>query len=139
MNVYDNLGVRPAITPESSEFWNATATGELIVEYCRQCELHIFPPRSVCRRCQTRSLEWKTIEPPGIIYSYTVNHHPWIPDLNDSYAIALVEFPKYSNVRFLGRLVGFDGEPSIGDLVDFSCESAFGDLHRPYFTPWLES
>jgi uncharacterized OB-fold protein len=134
----DTLGVKPAIGPESEPFWKAAAAGELVVEMCMRCGLHVFPPRGVCRRCHSREMDWVTLEPPGVIYSSTVNHNAWAPDVDAVYAIALVEFPRFSGVRFVGFVDGFDGEPPIDALVDYGFHVTSNGLHRLHFTPWTD-
>jgi uncharacterized OB-fold protein len=130
------LGVRPAITPETEPFWKAAAHGELLVERCTSCGLHVFPPRGLCRNCRSRTMEWVAVEPPGVLYSVTENHNAWSPDVETSYVVALVEFPEYSGIRFVGIAEGFDGVPEIGTLVDFGFHPALDGLARLHFTPW---
>ena len=134
----DTLGVRPAITPETEPFWKAAARGELVVEMCMRCGRHVFPPRGVCRRCHSRQMDWVALEPPGVIYSATINHNAWAPEVEAVYAIALVEFPRFSGVRFVGYVDGFDGEPPIGAPVDFGFHLTSGGLHRLHFTRWSD-
>ena len=132
----DTLGVRPAIGPETAPFWKAAARGQLVVEMCMRCGLHLFPPRGVCRRCHSREVDWVALEPPGVIYSSTVNYNAWAPGVEAIYAIGLVEFPRFSGVRFVGYVDGFDGEPPIGALVDFGFHLTSAGLHRLHFTRW---
>jgi uncharacterized OB-fold protein len=42
----------------------------------------------------------------GTVYSFTVNHQRWLPDLEVPYALVLVEFPDHPGVRVMGRLRG---------------------------------
>lgn len=128
-------GVRPAISAETQPFWDALANGEIIVEQCPNCALHNFPPRGLCRRCLHRGMDRLVVEPPGVIYSYTVNHHPWSPG-NGIYAIAIVELPRYSGIRFVGFIDGLDREPRIGESVGFGISESLDGLPRIYFTPW---
>lgn len=129
------LGVRPAIFPESRPFWDAAAQGRLVVEKCKHCALHIFPPRGVCRRCLGREMIWVDVSPPGVLYAFTENHQPWLPDLGP-YTVGLVELPNHDRIRLVGILHGFAGEPRIEDLVDFKF-APFGEgLSRLYFGPW---
>jgi len=128
-------GVPPVLTPEVEPFWAGTARGELLVEQCHSCGLHIFPPRGVCRACYGRNLTWVRVESPGVLYSYTINQNPWTPDLEAVYGIGLVEFPQYSGVRFVGFLDGFASEPEIGSLVDIEFIESVHGFHRPCFVP----
>ena len=81
-------------------------------------------------------VDWVALEPPGVIYSATVNHNAWAPGVEAVYAIGLVEFPRFSGVRFVGYVDGFDGDPPIGALVDFGFHPTSGGLHRLHFTRW---
>ena len=42
----------------------------------------------------------------GHVYSFTVNHQRWLPDLEVPFAIVLVEFAEHPGVRVPGRLRG---------------------------------
>lgn len=132
------LGVRPAIEPEMEPFWRAAAKGELVVEQCDACGLHIFPLRGLCRRCRSRSLSLVVVEPPAVLYSYTVNHHPWAPGMQP-YPLGIVEVPGLDGIRFVGLLAGFEDELEIGLPVGFAFHesTALGGLPRVHFTPWV--
>ena len=129
------LGVRPAISAESRPFWDAAAQGRLIVEQCKNCDLHIFPPRGVCRRCYGREMTWVDVRPPGVLHSHTENHQPWLPGLGP-YTLGLVELPDHDRIRLVGFVQGFRARPRIGDLVDFKFARFDGGLSRLYFGPW---
>ena len=129
------LGVRPVVSAESRPFWDAAAQGRLIVEQCKNCNLHIFPPRGVCRRCYGREMIWVDVRPPGVLHAHTENHQPWLPDLG-IYTIGLVELPDHDRIRLVGFLHGFTRGPRIGDRVDFKFARFNGGLSRLYFTPW---
>jgi uncharacterized protein len=137
INGFGALGVRPAIEPEMEPFWDAASRGELVVEQCDSCGLHVFPLRGICRRCLSRSLSLVVVAPPGILHSYTVNHHSWAPGLGQ-YPLGIVDLPGLDGIRFVGLLAGFTGEPEIGQWLDFgfSGSDALGGLARLYFTPW---
>lgn len=131
------LGVPPAVTPEMEPYWQAAETGVLVVERCDNCGLHGFPLRQICRRCNHRSMSVAVVQPPGVLYSYTVNRHPWTPDMGP-YPLGIVEFPGLDGNRFVGLLAGFAEEPRIGDHVDFGfrASEAINGLSRLFFMPW---
>ena len=129
-------GVRPAITAESEPFWKAAGRGELTVERCPDCLLHMFPPHGICRRCQRRELEWVPVTAPGVLASWTLNQHAWSLDVEATYGVGLVEFPSQSNVRFVGFIDGFEDPPAIGALVDYSFEQSDKGSPRLVVTPW---
>lgn len=70
----------------------------------------------------------------GRIYSYTVNHQRWLPDLEVPYALALVEFDDHPGVRVMGRVQGCEpGEVSIGMAVAVGFEPGPGGVAVPSF------
>jgi uncharacterized OB-fold protein len=40
------------------------------------------------------------------VYSFTINHQRWLPNLEVPFAIVLVEFAEHPGVRVVGRLRG---------------------------------
>jgi uncharacterized OB-fold protein len=134
--VIERQGVRPVITDESAPFWTAARNGELVVENCPECGLHIFPPRGICRRCLNRHLRWVRVEPPGVLVSYTINHNAWSEEVEAVYGVGLVEFPTFSAVRFVGFLDRFDDPPPMDALADFTFVESAKGIHRLCFTPW---
>jgi uncharacterized OB-fold protein len=99
-------GTPPAVTEESAAFWEAAAAGRLLVEGCTACGAESFPPRGICRACRSRATAPVEVTGPGVVYSFTVNHQRWLPELEVPYAVVLVEFPGHPGVRVPGRLRG---------------------------------
>jgi uncharacterized OB-fold protein len=139
-------GVPAEVTPESEPFWAAGRRGELVVEQCDGCGLHIFPPRGVCRGCYGRDLHLRRVDRPGVVYSMTVNHNAWSLGAPEVYPLVLVEFPEYSGVRFVGSFTDGRGggadetePPAIGDLVGFTLVPAHGGQFQIAFAPWSTS
>jgi uncharacterized protein len=64
----------PAINPETTEFWAATAAGRLLVKRCQDCDSLIWYPRAICPECSSLRTEWFEVSGRGSIYSYTVNY-----------------------------------------------------------------
>ena len=133
--VMSRQGVAPAITPENAPYWEAASRNELIVEQCPECGLHIFPPRGVCRRCHARGLTWTLVQPPGILRSQTENHNSWLPGATGLYTFGLIEFPTYSNIRFVGFLTGFAEPPELDTEVGFAFIPTELGIHRLVITP----
>ena len=111
------MGIPPALTEETEAFWTAAAEGRLVVEQCTECGAASHPPRGMCRTCRNRTMAPLDLTgTSGEVYSYTVNHQRWQPDLEVPFAIVLVEFPDHPGLRIAGRFTG-DGEPSVGMTV----------------------
>lgn len=127
-------GIPPAVTEETAPFWDAAAAGRLVVERCTACGAESHPPRGICRACRSRAMTWVEITGPGTVYSFTVNHQRWLPDLEVPYAVVLVEFPDHAGVRVVGRLRGCDpGDAAIGMTVAVGFEPGPGGFAIPSF------
>jgi uncharacterized OB-fold protein len=127
-------GIPPAVTEETEPFWTAAAQGRLLVERCTACGTESFPPRGICRSCHARATEPVELTGPGEVYSLTVNHQRWLPDLPVPYAVVLVEFPGHPGVRVVGRLRGCPPEEArIGMPVRIGFEPGPGGYAIPSF------
>jgi uncharacterized protein len=128
------IGIPPAVTEETEAFWQAAKDGRLVVERCPQCGADTFPPRGMCRSCRGRSMNLVEVTGPGRVYSLTVNHQRWLPDLDVPYALVLVEFEEHPGVRVVGRLRGCAPErAAIGMVVDVGFEPGPGGFAIPSF------
>jgi uncharacterized OB-fold protein len=127
-------GIPPAVTEETAPFWEAAREGRLLVERCDACGAESFPPYGMCRRCRARSTSFVEVTGRGEVYSLTVNHQRWLPDLEVPYAVVLVEFPDHPGVRVVGRLRGCPAEEaSIGMAVEVGFEPGPGGFAIPSF------
>ena len=128
------VGIPPAVTEETEPFWTAAAEGRLLVQGCTACGAESFPPRGICRSCRSRETTMVEVTGPGVVYSLTVNHQRWLPDLEVPYAVVLVEFPGHPGVRVVGRLRGCAVEDAtIGLTVHIGFEPGPGGFAIPSF------
>lgn len=127
-------GIPPAVSEETAPFWDAAAEGRLVVERCRACGAESFPPRGICRACRGRAMAWVEVAGPGTVYSFTVNHQRWLPELAVPYAVVLVEFADHPGVRVAGRLRRCPpGDAAIGMPVAVGFEPGPGGFAIPSF------
>jgi uncharacterized OB-fold protein len=127
-------GIPPAVTEETEVFWSAAKQGRLVVEGCVDCGAESFPARGICRSCRSRAMVPVEITGAGVVYSLTVNHQRWLPDLEVPYAIVLVDFPDHPGVRVAGRLRGCPPEDAaIGMTVEVGFEPGPGGFAIPSF------
>jgi uncharacterized OB-fold protein len=128
-------GIPPSVTDETAAFWEAARHGRLVVDRCAACGADTFPPRGMCRACRSREVAPVEVTGRGVVYSYTVNHQRWLPDLEVPYAVVLVEFPAHPGVRVAGRLRGCRPEDvAIGTEVEVGFEPGPGGFAIPSFT-----
>ncbi|QGN54223.1 SDR family NAD(P)-dependent oxidoreductase [Novosphingobium sp. Gsoil 351] len=100
----------PELTPENTPFWTGGAQGELRIAFCADCARAIHPPQLVCPGCLSERVEPRAVPGTGTVYTFTINHQPWVPDLDVPFAIAVVEIDGAPNVRITARVVGSDPE-----------------------------
>jgi len=102
----------PASDPESAEFWEGTAAGELRVQTCGSCGKLRLPPRPMCPACRSVARTWTTVSGQGTVWSFTVPHPPLLPAYAEiaPYNVIVVEIDEDPTIRFVGNLVtGADG------------------------------
>ncbi|MDM7956650.1 OB-fold domain-containing protein [Blastomonas sp.] len=123
----------PAITPESAAFWTGGAHGVLQIMACTMCDHRIHPPQLMCPQCLSRNVRPVAASGMGTIYSYTINHQAWIPELPVPYALVIVDLDDQPGVRITAMLEADDlGAIAVGApvVVDFHERE---DVHIPYF------
>jgi uncharacterized OB-fold protein len=129
------VGIPPLVTEETQPFWDAARDGRLLVQRCESCGSKSFPPRAICRVCRSRETSFIEIESVGHVYSFTVNHQRWLPELEVPFAIVLVEFVDHPGVRIAGRLRGCPHqEIAVGMKVEVGFEPGPGGFAVPSFT-----
>jgi uncharacterized OB-fold protein len=133
------VGIPPAVTEETAPFWDAAREGRLVVERCADCETDSFPPRGMCRACRSRETAFVEVTGLGRVYSFTVNHQRWMPDMEVPFAIVLVEFDEHPGVRVPGRLRGCSVEDvSVGMEVSVGFELGPAGFAVPSFVAVAE-
>lgn len=96
----------PALTPDNSAFWQGGAQQELRMHHCEACARFFHPPAPVCPRCLGSEVGPRPVSGRATVHTYTVNHQPWRPDLNEAYVVAIVELAEQDGLRFVTNIVG---------------------------------
>ncbi|HXQ18416.1 MAG TPA: Zn-ribbon domain-containing OB-fold protein [Acidimicrobiales bacterium] len=83
----------PVPTPESEEFWAATAQGKLLLRRCDDCQTPIWYPRGFCPVCGSFRTSWSEASGRGVVYTFTVVHRSGVPGYREAlpYVVAYVE------------------------------------------------
>lgn len=125
----DVKGLPPAITPETECFWRNAAEGRLVVDRCTRCGSHWFPPRRFCGTCLSADAidpEFE-LEGPAVLYSFTVNHVPWLEGMQVPFVLGLAEFPDALGVRVPCRVRADDPATiRVGATLEIDFEPASG-------------
>ena len=111
---------------------SAESTSPLLIEHCAECARWVHPSSGECRDCRGQ-LVARPVSGRGTVFTYTVNHHPYNPEIPTPYVIALVELAEQSGLRVAANIV--DCEPdsvTCGMPVDIRPEHAGG---APQFGP----
>jgi uncharacterized OB-fold protein len=125
----------PELDPDTEPFWTGGSSGRLRITRCAACGLWLHPPQPVCRRCLSTDVAPDDASGFGTVFTFTVNHQPWIPGVAVPYTLAIVELDEQAGLRLTTRLVGIEpGAVRIGLRVQVTFEQA-DDVWLPLFTP----
>ncbi|ORV97899.1 Zn-ribbon domain-containing OB-fold protein [Mycobacterium kyorinense] len=80
----------------------------LLVEHCDECARWVHPPAGTCPDCGG-PLAARPVSGRGTVFTYTVNYHPYNPDVPTPYVIAIVELDEPAGLRVAANIV--DCEP----------------------------
>lgn len=124
----------PNVTPETRQFWQATAEDELRLCRCRDCDLTFYYPRARCPDCLSGAVESIESNGRGVVYSYTVTEaiSDWPADATPL-VVAYVELEE--GPRLLTNIVRCrPDEVEIGAAVEVTfVETEQADLAIPVF------
>ena len=117
------------INPESKPYWDAAASGKLMIKFCTGCKKHFFYPRSICPFCASDKTEWKEASGKGEIYT-----HSTMRRVPEPYALAYVTLAE--GPKMLTNLVDCDFDKlAIGQKVHVVFKPAKEGPPIPAFAP----
>ena len=127
------MSPKPAMSADTSFFWEGAERGELLIQRCTGCQTLRHPPGPGCASCG--SLDWDTVASNGrgTVHSFAVHHYPPIPGHDVPNVVALVDVDE--GVRILANLT--DVEPDaveIGLPVEVYFK-ALDDVTLPQWRP----
>jgi uncharacterized protein len=127
--------ILPPLTELNKPFWTGGARGELLILRCHMCGHWVHPPASPCPSCGGDGLGPEPVSGKGTVFTYTVNWHPFNPEVKVPILIAIVELPEQEGLRFTTNIVGCEPEDvMIGLPVEVRFEH-HGEVWVPVFTP----
>lgn len=129
------MRVLPELTAENTAFWTGGARGELMIAFCNACTAAIHPPQVICPVCGGGDVAARPVAGAGTVYTFTVNHQPWLPDMKVPFALAVVDLDDAPGVRVTAQVT--DAEPEevrIGQRMTIAFEE-MGDIWLPLWRP----
>lgn len=112
----------PALTDHNRVYWTGGGDGQLLIPWCAKCRLWVLPPGAECPDCGG-VLDARPVSGRGTVFTYTVNHQPFLPTVPVPYVIAIVQLDEQSDLRVAANIV--DCQPdsvSIGLPVEVRFE-----------------
>jgi uncharacterized OB-fold protein len=124
----------PGASADTFGWWQAAAAHRLVVQACAGCGRMRHPPSPICPRCRSRSSSWRDLPGTGAIYTFTVVHQAFLPDLADCvpYVVAVVDLDEGDGTRLVTNIV--DATPTdvhIGGRVKVVWEDMGPELAVP--------
>jgi uncharacterized protein len=118
--VSDEVQVLRPVTddPDTGGFWKAAAEGQLAVLVCSDCGEPIHMPKAYCDVSDSWQTEWRTVNPTGTLYSWTVVERQIHPAYPAPFTVVLVSLDDYPSVRLVGNI---DGRPELTAGMPMRC------------------
>ncbi len=126
--------ILPSIDDDTREFWTSGETGALRLPFCAACARWVFPPVLRCPDC-AGAADYRALSGKGRVFTYTVNHHSFNPQVPVPYLIAIVELAEQDGLRFTTNLVNCPPDRAeVGLPVRVVFEQQ-GEVFVPLFEP----
>ncbi|OBI03646.1 DNA-binding protein [Mycolicibacter heraklionensis] len=130
----------PELTGLNRPYWTAGADGVWHLQQCVDCRRLIHPPALRCPH-DHGATEYVALSGRGLVESWTVNEHPFLPGFTPPYIVAFVNPVEDQRVRVLTNLVNVDAGDVVAGLpvrVLFEHHHADDDdVYIPVFEPEL--
>jgi uncharacterized protein len=127
--------ILPRVTENNGAFWTGGAEGELRIQRCQECHAFLHPPAVICPVCHSKRLEFEVVSGRATVFTFSVNHQPWMPGPELPYVVAIVALDDAAPVRLTTNIVNCDPESvEIGMPVRVIFEQ-HDDVWIPLFEP----
>jgi uncharacterized OB-fold protein len=120
----------PSVNPENKAYFDAAASGKLILRYCSACKEFHHYPRALCPHCFSDRTEWRDAKGTGTVYTCSVLRR----GVPVPYCIAYVTLDE--GVSMLTNIVDCDLDAvKIGMKVKVVFKPTDGGAPVPMFAP----
>jgi uncharacterized protein len=125
--------ILPRLDDRNRPFWTGGREGKLLILRHRGTGRWVHPPERVA--LDADHLTPQPVSGKGSIFTFTVNHHRYHPDVPVPYVIALVELDEQVGLRLPANIVNCPTEQvHIGMRVRVRFED-HGEVFVPVFEP----
>ena len=130
--------ILPVIDRDSRPYWTSGEHGVLAIFRCGTCAYYVHPPAPFCPRCESRDVAPQAVSGRARVFSFTLNHKPWVPGLAVPYVLALVTIEEQDDVRLVTNIVGCAPEDVTFGMAVEAVFEPVEDLWVPLFRPAAE-
>jgi uncharacterized OB-fold protein len=131
--------ILPKLNDLNRGFWTGGEQGELRFLRCQDCGYYNHPPTPICPVCHSKRLESEAVSGRATLFTYSVNHQPWMPGPELPFVVAIVAIPEQDGLRLTTNLVNC----AVDDVrIDMPLRVTFehhpdpeGDVYIPLFEP----
>jgi uncharacterized OB-fold protein len=128
--------ILPALTDLNTPFWQGGKEGELRFYRCQDCGYYNHPATPLCPIDHSKNLAWEAVSGRATLFTYSVNHQPWMPGPELPYIVAIVAIPEQDGLRLTTNLVDVAPEDvEIGMELEVTFESHDDEVWIPLFKP----
>jgi uncharacterized OB-fold protein len=128
--------ILPRLTDLNTPFWTGGQVNELRFLRCQDCGYYNHPPTPICPICHSKHLQWEPVSGRATLFTYSVNHQPWMPGPDLPYVVAIVELPEQEGLRLTTNLVDVDPDAvEIGMELEVTFEPHDDEVWIPLFRP----
>ena len=116
------------------EWWEQIKQHKLVIQKCTACGAFRHSPVPICNKCRSFEYEWAPVSGKGVVYSFTIAHHPPSPAMAElvPYNVVIVELSDADNVRMVGNLLDVPIEKiAVGMPVEVTFEDINDDVTLP--------
>ena len=129
------IGPLPALDETNRFFWTAGADGVLRFLRCQDCGHYLHPPRPRCASCYGERIAPEAVSGEATVATFTINHQPWMPNMEVPFVVAIVELPEQEGLRLTTNVIACEPEDVyVGMPVRVAFEE-HEDVWMPFFRP----
>lgn len=129
----------PPIDPWTEPYWAGVHERKLLLQFCPDCQKHIFYPRRYCPFCSSEQVTWVQASGRGKVYAFTIvqNNAPSAFTEEMPFVIAIVTLEE--GVRMMTNIVDCDPTAIYSEMpVIVTFEKLNDDVTLPKFKPIVD-